>query len=250
MGLKQIGAKRPYIDMFQRDKSKIIGILKTKGFRMKIRQIFDRKKAVGEMAELDPKVAAQVHSIKEHPDMLVASKKWVNLKSQLDDVRKELSKGYEGSPMATSIHSVQNDAEEILAGKSPAQLPGQSRDTERENLQRQRAALERAVEIARSAIQTLDGKLIRTECERLRPIALQYVQRTLESFELLRQNLEKQERFFNFLACKGFTEGLRPSGWASTGFEKNLLFGGLSVPCLAFFIEQRCKLWKLDGEKE
>jgi hypothetical protein len=213
---------------------------------MKTAQITNRKKAVADFAELNPKIAAQVQSIKEHPEMVAACQKWQDLQKQLADLHKELSLGFEGSPGATSVHSVEKDAGEILAGKAPAELAGQSVDTNRQNLRRQEQALERAAEIARSEIQTLDGKLVRAECEKLRPIALRYIEASLESFELLRQNLEKQERFFNFLACRGYTEGLRPSGWGSTDFEKHLLFGGLGVPCLTFFIEQRRKVWHLD----
>jgi hypothetical protein len=213
---------------------------------MKTAQITNRKKAVADFAELNPKIAAQVQSIKEHPEMIAACEKWQDLQKQLADLRKQLSLGFEGLPMPPNMHSIESDAEEVLAGKPAAELPGQSRDTDLQNLRRQEQALARAVEVARSEIQTLDGKLIGTECEKLRPIALRYVEQTFEAFELLRECLERQEKFFTFLSFKGYTQGLRPSGWESTGFEKSLLFGGLGIPCLKFYIELRRKVCHLD----
>jgi translation initiation factor 2 beta subunit (eIF-2beta)/eIF-5 len=216
--------------------------------KRKMAMVQNRKKAVLEFAALDEKVCAKIKPMRDNPLLVAERKRLSDFEIQLKEVEKKISLHYEGMPTPDSIHSVEKDAAAILAGTPLVELAGQSRDTEKQILIRQRDALLRVVSIQREKIIALESKLITDVCENeLRPYAEKYVKAVIESFEKLKTSLENQEKFFALLSFHGYTEGLRPAGWWTMPCEKIILFGGIgNLSSLAFFIEQRRKVWGLD----
>jgi hypothetical protein len=213
-------------------------------------KIENRKKAIADFAKLDPAICEKILPLKEQPEMISEFEKLTKLKNELLAVERKISVFYNRPSPAIPIPSAVADAAALLAGKP---LEGQSVDTERQNLCRQRDGLAKAIEILRSRILETESKLIQEGCEKLLPVVQKYVGDTIKAFEELETALKNQEKFFEFLSYKGFRQGLRPSGWQTTDYEKIILFGfgGLSnLWSLPFWIEQRKKTWKLDGDKK
>ena len=178
--------------------------------RLKTKQVFDRKKAVAEMAELDPEFAAQVRTIHDEPEMVVLNEKISSLEKQLKDVRGKI---YEHRGEIESIirqYDSQADAEALLRGEA---LQDQSRDTNIQNLRRQEQAFARAIEILIDERRMLEQALIKRNCEKLRPLIMPFLVDTIKALENVQKFLENQEKLWAFLSHKGYTANFRPAGW-------------------------------------
>jgi len=206
-----------------------------------------RKAAVANFEKLDPKIAGQIQSVYDHPDYVAAQTKLAGLKTELAAVEKQVQQFYQGPAQAETIPSAEMDGARILAGTSVATLPGLSRDTEQKNLIRQRDGLLSAIQMQKSEIQTLTGRLITAGCKEMEPVAKKYISATILAFEQVKKTLENQEVFFTFISQKGYSTGYRPGHWQTWPFELQTLYGG--VCSLEFYLEQRRAVWKLDEKK-
>lgn len=218
---------------------------------MKMALIQNRKKAIADMAEIDPEIVEKIKPIQEQPEIVAASEKFHGLDEQLKAVVKQIDVYYHGQEEPNGpIPSAETDATEILQGKPASELTGQSRDTSWQNLQRQRIALEKAIEMQKYAISELYCRLIREGCEAIRPIAVKFVGALIEDFEQLAADIEAAEKFFAFLNHRGYEESRRPAGFSTTTFEKLIYYGGIgSLWSLRYWIEKRREIWGLETKK-
>jgi hypothetical protein len=203
-----------------------------------------RKAAIANFEKLDPKVCAQIKKITEETAIVEATAKLDGLKTELAGIEKLLSRFYQGPYQGEAIPSAEKDGAAIIAGTSVATLPGLSRDTELQNLIRQRDALLSAIQIQTFEIQQLTGRLITSGCRELEPIARKYIAATVEAFEAVKKALREQEVFFMFISQKGYASNLRPHHWQTWPYEQQVLYGGICS--LDFYLEQRRKVWKLE----
>ena len=204
--------------------------------------ILSRKQAIREFEELDPKVAAQIKSVRDHPEMLAAIEKLQNLRDQLKEVEEKIRLHYEG-PAEGGIQSAspEEDAIKIIEGLEAKDLPGQSQDTMRENLHRQRMGLIKAIEIKQVDIQLLNIRLVTEGCREYENIAKKFIKSTIEAFEAVEKALKRQEVFFNFFSIRGYEEAKRPAHFRTSPFEISTLYGGISS--LAWYLEKRKVEW-------
>ena len=210
---------------------------------MKTAVIQNRKAAVANFEAIDPKIAGQIKSISENPAMIAATAKLEGLKTELKGIEKQISQFYEGPSRGEPIASPEKDAQAILSGVAVAELTGQSVDSEKRNLIRQRDALLSAIQMQTETIREINSRLIREGCKELEPVARKYIEATIDAFESVRKALQNQEKFFAFMNQRGYSTGLRPGHWQTWPFELQTLYGG--VCSLEFYLEQRRKVWGL-----
>ena len=204
--------------------------------------MFSRKKKIAEFEQLNPEIAKQIPSIHEHPELVAACKKRDDLKDKVKKIRSILNFDYRGPEGETMIASAEKDAAAILDGVAPEKLPGQSTESSRKILARQLTALETAITMQECQISEVYTRVIREGCDKLEPIAMQFIKNTIEAFEKLKTCLEAQEVFFQFMARQGYDEARRPKAvWRSWPFEQQVLYSTIEHSSLAYYLDQRRK---------
>ena len=149
---------------------------------------------------------------------------------------------YQGGIDADALRVVQGVPISEIGSATPAGL--------REKLRHQMRVCEKVIEMQLQQLSALEVRLIQEGCRGFENIAATYYEAVLNSFAQLEQSLKNLAKFYDFLSRKGYRVDRRPRHWQLTDLENQLLFGGNLHPCLAMYLSQRRKVWKLDGEKE
>ena len=213
-------------------------------------QIENQKQAIRDMAEIDPALIGKIPRVDSFPEVIAGAKKLADLQEQKKVIEQQLNSFYEGPAVAgPALPTISSDAEKVLAGTAVATLPGQTKNTDKDNLCRQRDILAEAVTMQTENNRATEARIIREVCEgNLSGFAKKFIVDVIEDFEMLAEDIEKELKFFAFLSSQGYTENLRPTGWAVTSYEIGLYFGG-GIAALRYFIETRRSTWGLDENK-
>ena len=205
----------------------------------------EKKEALVNFENLEPKIARQITPIKLQPEMVAARAKLDGLREQVKAIEEKLNTCYEPYQEGQQGSSVETDAAKVLSGVAVAALPMQSIDSQKQNLARQCEVLKQAILIQEGNCRVLEMRLIREGCKAFEAIAKKYVGQTIAAFEAVEKALREQEILFEFLQHQGYRNNLRPEGWQTSGFESAVLFGGnvSQLWCLRYWIEQRRKVW-------
>ena len=209
-----------------------------------------RKAAIASFEKLDAKMAEKIPSIKNFPEMVATTQKQRDLEVQLKQVNQKLNDFYEGySEGGTQRPSPEKDAELILSGAAVATLTGQSVDTEKQNLVRQKKSLELAILMQEEHRKMLESRLVSESCAEFKQWYIDTVIKPeITELKHLEKILQKKEVVNQHFSTKGYIEGYRPAGWLTTAYEQNILHGGVNLCCLRFAIEQLCKTWNIKEE--
>jgi len=217
---------------------------------MKFNKISNPKKYINELAGLPPDIVDQIPDCNDDPRVVRAYELQEKLKREKRETVGLLANLQEYAPEPAYRSDSQADAEKLLSGGDLESLTGPSAATQRSLLIRRLRALEVAIPAAEVRTQQACVEVVRQSCQRIRPVAEKFEKETLRCFEQLLCALKKQAKFYSLLGRKGFSRQSRPHHWQLTNFEQICVFGGLGFSCLDFYIEDRKKHWKFDGQKE
>lgn len=169
-----------------------------------------------------------------------------NLFHQLQDARKKILAELSGcsgpGPVGPAIqYNPADDAAALLAGTPVEELCAPVEESRRGALLRQLRAIDAALPSAQSSIAETECQIILAECERLGPLAKEFIQSTLDACENLLVCLRAQEQFFELLRKRGLRTDRRPPWMALWPQEIGWLRGDVHRPSLGRFIEDRAK---------
>jgi len=194
---------------------------------------------------IDPKDAAQIQPVGNHPVMIEINAEMTSLKEKLETVKEKIRLHFEqptegsaprGNPELDGLALREGKPLEELTGPPPSQM---------NSLRRQEKALKQAIETCTTDRQCLETRIIHDECRgELSPIIRKYHLATIEAMKALRVSLEKQEGLNHFLATKGYTANLRPIECQTSPAEVSLLYGGGAHGHLSGVIKNREEVWQ------
>jgi hypothetical protein len=201
---------------------------------------------------VDPAILKLIKPVSEHPAMIEADRKMAGLKNQLKEITDRIGRintGEESIPNSPQALARQN-ASGILAGVSVETLPRETRDELLKKLLRQRLAIESAINLQQTEIQTLTSRISREafENEQFRKYYFEeIIKPQIDFYEKIIQLLQKIEVNSQFLSRCGYPENMRPSEFSSNNYSQMLLFGG-NFGNLQGHIDWLEKTWGLDTD--
>lgn len=185
-----------------------------------------------DFAGKNPKIAKLIQPVQEHPDMVTAMGQLASLKEKL-------------APISEKIFSLGNrkadsseDAQRVLDNK-----PLKSQAVSLQDLNRQKAAVERAIQIQTQNIQEIELALIRSGVKEIASLAEGYAKDTIAAFDACKAAIIEQMLFFNYLMRKGYSPGKLPAAWTVTPYERNFL------NTIDYFLDGRRAAWKFESKK-
>lgn len=187
----------------------------------------DRKMITTKFGDVPKELYDKIPSIKEHLKMVTANRKLIKLRADLQALHKNIQK-----------YSTEDDAERLLAGESLEE----TKVTDRQELNRKRETLERAIELQKFEIQKLEIRLIREGLKELEPLARKYVKESLDNLAAAEKALTRQTELFVILRMRGYKRDYLPAKWRIAPLELQLLRGG-AFPSLALFLQEKRKVW-------
>ena len=141
------------------------------------------------------------------------------------------------------------DAAAILGGEVQIEaLIAPLEETRRGSLLRQLRALEHAIPQVEDMPRQLECKIVPAVCEKLRLIAQDLVQATLDACENLLVAVRTESQFHELLSRKGVREDLRPGYMRPSPQALGWLGGDIHRPPLETFIRDRREAAGLDGK--
>ena len=195
------------------------------------------KNPIEQFEKLEPD-AKKIRHISEHQEIREIDQKKTDLEQQLKEVLAKLNDCYVGFASPSQRHSVDEDAKAILSGTPLDELPGQTVDSKKANLARQKDALEKSVAMVEQQKRHAEREIIQRAYIEIEPFSEKYVGAVIDAFENLKVQLENLNILIWFLRSKGFNP--LPEGVTIWPYEQRLINGGGGLMPLESYLI--CKL--------
>jgi hypothetical protein len=182
-----------------------------------------REELVARFMKIDPATAKVIPNLRDHPEIVESREKLHALETELATLKTAIIEGERGRKPTRSAVDV--DAEQVLAGET---LGPQCSVSDLEQLQRRRAAVERAIVMQTQFLAEVERRIVKEACENVEPIIGRYAQTAVTAFEHLREVLERGQSLFAFLSSRGYARNLRSRHWNLTALEEEFLADGRS----------------------
>lgn len=193
---------------------------------------------------------SKIIKIRTDAGVLGIINKQESLQAELTKIKEKIRSLYEpeNHPQQPT-HCDTDDAQALIDGATIDDLPGDSIESQRASLTRQRQAIEKAIPQLNIERGKAERKVCKRICDEIGPLATKKIEQLISAYEIVQAAIKDCDALWQTLEENGIVANSRPAFWCLWPFDQFIKFGGQGLRPLAKNILDRKKYLK-DHENE